>query len=168
MYGRENDYRTGSEIMGKLKDLTGQKFNHLKVKERAGTDHNGNSTWLCICDLWGTETIVASQSLQRGNTKSCGCLASGGREAYLNRSKNKLGTVGERIEKYRKEAGMSQQELAEKIKKSVRLVNQYEKDEVSPSLITAIDICIVLNKSVTDLVYRESSRWITKNSTKKK
>ena len=144
--------------MGKLKDLTGQKFNHLKVVKRDGKDKNGNSTWLCICDLCGTETIVTSQALQRGNTKSCGCLASGGREAYLNRSKNKLGTVGEQIEKFRKEAGMSQQELAEKIKKSVRLVNQYEKDEVSPLIITAIDICIVLNKSVTDLVYRESSR----------
>ncbi len=36
--------------------------------------HVGGSDWLCLCDC-GNETIVLSQNLKSGNSRSCGCLA---------------------------------------------------------------------------------------------
>lgn len=58
--------------MGKLIDLTGQRFGKLTVIERAGTK-NKHVTWRCICDC-GKETIVKGNSLTSGLTRSCGCL----------------------------------------------------------------------------------------------
>lgn len=58
--------------MGKLKDLTGQRFGRLTVIERA--ENKGHHTaWLCECDC-GTRIITRAQTLQRGRAKSCGCL----------------------------------------------------------------------------------------------
>ena len=60
-----------------MKDLTGQKFGLLTVIER-GEDYinpkNGTrlKRWLCRCDC-GNTTLVATNSLTSGNTKSCGC-----------------------------------------------------------------------------------------------
>lgn len=63
---------TGDFIfMGKLQDLTGQKFGRLTVLKfsyRKGT----NYFWKCRCDC-GNEIDVVSGSLKRGLTKSCGC-----------------------------------------------------------------------------------------------
>lgn len=57
--------------MGKLKDLTGQKFGKLTVIERA--ENQGKYTcWLCKCEC-GTLITVRSTNLLTGNTKSCGC-----------------------------------------------------------------------------------------------
>ena len=58
--------------MGKLIDLTGQKFGRLLVIER-GPIRNKRIYWKCKCDC-GNEVEVAGQELRRGNTKSCGCL----------------------------------------------------------------------------------------------
>ena len=59
--------------MGKVKDLTGQRFGRLKVvKLTEFKDSNGSCKWLCRCDC-GTETIVVSDALRGGKTKSCGC-----------------------------------------------------------------------------------------------
>lgn len=58
--------------MGKLVDLTGQRFGRLTVIERAGTK-KGHATWLCICDC-GKESTVKGSSLTSGMTRSCGCL----------------------------------------------------------------------------------------------
>lgn len=50
------------------KDITGQKFGHLKVirydKEK--------KKWECQCDC-GNTTYVVTRNLKTGNTKSCGC-----------------------------------------------------------------------------------------------
>lgn len=56
----------------KRKDLTGQKFERLFVKEYHGSDKYGRALWLCLCDC-GKEVVVPGKSLLNGNTKSCGC-----------------------------------------------------------------------------------------------
>ena len=55
-------------------DLTGQRFGWLTVRERRGSQPGGghNALWLCICAC-GAEHTVATDSLQAGNTQSCGC-----------------------------------------------------------------------------------------------
>lgn len=58
--------------MGRLIDLTGQRFGRLVVMERA--ENKGNAvTWLCKCDC-GAETLVSGKDLRRGHTQSCGCF----------------------------------------------------------------------------------------------
>lgn len=61
--------------MTKLKDLTGMKFNNLTVLYRSGSNRQGSSTWLCLCDC-GMEKVLSSDHLTRkkGAVKSCGCL----------------------------------------------------------------------------------------------
>ena len=49
-------------------DLTGQRFGRLITIK-----YLYNSKWLCKCDC-GNETIVHTQKLKSGHTKSCGCL----------------------------------------------------------------------------------------------
>lgn len=58
--------------MKKRKDLTGQKFSRLLVKEYYGSNKDGRALWLCLCDC-GNTAIVPGKSLLNGNTKSCGC-----------------------------------------------------------------------------------------------
>lgn len=50
-------------------DLTGRKFNRLTVVKELE-----NKKWQCVCSC-GKSTIVFSNNLARGHTKSCGCLA---------------------------------------------------------------------------------------------
>lgn len=60
--------------MSKFKDLTGKRFGRLQVirkKERRGT--RGLWCWLCQCDC-GEERVVYGQDLNKGHTRSCGCL----------------------------------------------------------------------------------------------
>ena len=59
--------------MGKLIDLTGQRFNRLKVLNFDGKTEYGNIKWFCRCDC-GNFTIADSSNLRNGNMKSCGCL----------------------------------------------------------------------------------------------
>ena len=60
--------------MTKFKDLTGQTFNQLTVIKRVENKYN-DACWLCKCTC-GKETIVTTQRLTKGLTKSCGCLRS--------------------------------------------------------------------------------------------
>ena len=60
--------------MGGCKDLTGKRFGRLIVIERVGKDRRNNATWRCLCEC-GNECIVTTCNLNRGSTKSCGCLA---------------------------------------------------------------------------------------------
>lgn len=53
-------------------DLTGQKFNHLKVIKKSNRRSNGAICWECICDC-GNTAIVKGTYLRSGHTKSCGC-----------------------------------------------------------------------------------------------
>jgi len=55
-----------------FKDLTGQKFNRLLVKDYFGKKGN-QPCWICICDC-GNEKIIRSGDLKNGHAKSCGCL----------------------------------------------------------------------------------------------
>lgn len=57
--------------MTNLQDLTGFKFHHLTVLERA--PNRGHFTcWLCRCDC-GKVKAVEARYLKSGATKSCGC-----------------------------------------------------------------------------------------------
>ena len=58
--------------MGKLIDLTGQRFGRLTVLERA-QNIGKDVAWLCQCDC-GKQSAVLGNSLKRGLSKSCGCL----------------------------------------------------------------------------------------------
>lgn len=59
--------------MGKLIDLTGQRFGRLTVIERAGSDNFGEATWICKCDC-GVKKEIRGKDLRSGHTRSCGCL----------------------------------------------------------------------------------------------
>lgn len=99
-FASTNDLRTGHKqscgclnkekaaILGKsnLKDLVGQKFGLLTViaKDKTEKTLNGSTKiyWKCKCDC-GNELIVRGNSLQSGNTKSCGCIKSFGEQRIL-------------------------------------------------------------------------------------
>lgn len=53
-------------------DLTGEKFNRLKVVKRVDDSRKG-TFWLCKCDC-GNDKIVESRYLRMGLIKSCGCI----------------------------------------------------------------------------------------------
>lgn len=57
--------------MGKVIDLTGQRFGRLTVLSLAKIERK--TYWYCKCDC-GKETISDSSSLRTGHKKSCGCL----------------------------------------------------------------------------------------------
>ena len=62
--------------MSKKIDLTGQRFGRLVVVEEGEPRRYKNSVharWNCKCDCGG-ESLVDSQALRKGLTKSCGCL----------------------------------------------------------------------------------------------
>lgn len=59
--------------MAKLIDLTGQRFGRLVVLERAAHAKGERVRWRCKCDC-GKVTIVLSDKLRCGETRSCGCL----------------------------------------------------------------------------------------------
>lgn len=56
-----------------IKKLYGQKFGALTAIEPAGYTNSKRIAWRCLCEC-GNETIVASDKLLSGHTKSCGCL----------------------------------------------------------------------------------------------
>jgi len=59
--------------MGKIIDLTGQRFGRLTVIEFAKKTKDRQFMWKCKCDC-GNEVDVRGYSLRSGKTKSCGCL----------------------------------------------------------------------------------------------
>ncbi len=58
--------------MGKIKDLTGQRFGKLVVLEITPERRNRQVVWKCQCDC-GNITYVVGQALRSGHTQSCGC-----------------------------------------------------------------------------------------------
>lgn len=54
-------------------NLTGVTFGRLTVIEFQGINKYGGSTWLCQCAC-GNRTVTSSNNLNRGCTRSCGCL----------------------------------------------------------------------------------------------
>jgi hypothetical protein len=61
--------------------LIGKTFGNLVVKEREGS-RNNERTWRCECSC-GNISIVSTNALNSGNTKSCGCLR---RELFIERT----------------------------------------------------------------------------------
>ncbi len=59
--------------MPRIRDITGQRFGRLVAVRRTGEIRQRSSVWECKCDC-GKRTFVILGSLQRGATKSCGCL----------------------------------------------------------------------------------------------
>lgn len=62
--------------MGKLIDLSGQRFTRLLVLYRSKNTGNGKkkvTKWTCKCDC-GKVLDVKYDCLKRGDSKSCGCL----------------------------------------------------------------------------------------------
>lgn len=65
---------TDHQPKGNVIDLTGQKFNHLTVIKRDGSDGRGQAKWLCQCDCGNPNLIsVLGSNLRTGHTQSCGC-----------------------------------------------------------------------------------------------
>lgn len=60
--------------MGKMKDITGQRFGLWTVIKQVGKNAYGAYMWECVCDC-GTIRQVAGSSLRNGCSKCCGCLA---------------------------------------------------------------------------------------------
>lgn len=73
--------------MGKIIDITGQKFNHLYVISHA-FNKNGRSYWNCLCDC-GKTVVVLGSSLKSGNTKACGCHQKDGWSNGITHGKSK-------------------------------------------------------------------------------
>ena len=69
-------------MSGHLKDLRNRTFGRLRVIRHSGFYPARGALWLCRCKC-GNSVIVASNSLVRGATKSCGCLR---REVTVKRS----------------------------------------------------------------------------------
>ena len=54
-------------------DLSGQRFERLTVIRDSGKRSGGSILWECQCDC-GNTTLVRSDKLRNGTTKSCGCF----------------------------------------------------------------------------------------------
>ena len=62
--------------MAKAKDISGQRFGRwVAIKRSENKTSNGAYCWICECDC-GNIKEVGIGHLQRGNSQSCGCLAS--------------------------------------------------------------------------------------------
>lgn len=85
--------------MPAVKDITGKKFGHWTVIQRAQNDKSGNRRWLCRCSC-GTEKIVYGGHLAAGRSQSCGCI----RDADTGRRGMVHGMAGSRT--YRIWSGM--------------------------------------------------------------
>lgn len=61
------------DLVGNVLNLIGSTFGRLTVISFAGLNVNKKALWTCRCEC-GTEIVVVSSSLRKGNTNSCGCL----------------------------------------------------------------------------------------------
>ena len=59
--------------MTKATDLAGQRFGKLTAVSRAENTTQGRAQWLCRCDCGG-EKVAQAAYLNKGTTRSCGCL----------------------------------------------------------------------------------------------
>lgn len=59
--------------MGRVIDLTGNRFGSLTVIEFIGLDKQRNARWKCVCDC-GNYSTPAANNLKAGVTTSCGCV----------------------------------------------------------------------------------------------
>lgn len=91
--------------MRNFQDLTNQIFGRLTVIERAENTKSGGAQWRCHCEC-GNTTIVTTGHLNRGSSKSCGCLQ---REITSQRqTKHGAARDGKEIPEYHAWRGMIQ------------------------------------------------------------
>lgn len=82
-------------MIGRVKDLTGQRFGRLTVLYLLPERKNKKAVWKCRCDC-GNETSVVGYRLTTGVTQSCGCYQTecmrknGARSATHGNSKSRL------------------------------------------------------------------------------
>lgn len=69
-------------MSGKRKNLVGKVYEKLTVIQFNGTDAWNKAEWLCQCEC-GKTVVVGVSSLNRGHTKSCGCLRNIGNKTRL-------------------------------------------------------------------------------------
>lgn len=56
-------------------NLVGKVFDRLEVLENCGSDNRGKRLWKCKCSCGNPNfSIVRTENLKSGNTRSCGCL----------------------------------------------------------------------------------------------
>lgn len=67
--------------MGKLIDITDQRFGKLTVIQNEGKLDGRHYFWKCICDC-GKEVVKEGSQLRAGNVKSCGCGKYDGLKRY--------------------------------------------------------------------------------------
>jgi hypothetical protein len=83
----------------KPKDLSGQKFGMLTVKDMTTKrDGRGSVYWHCVCDC-GNEVDVPAARLIQGTCHSCGCLQKKNRQEIAKRRHFVDGTCVEVLEK---------------------------------------------------------------------
>lgn len=75
--------------MGKLIDITGQRYGRLLVLKRFGRNASKQTLWLCRCDC-GNEVSVTGSHLKNGDTRSCGCLHNEGNNTKHGGRKTRL------------------------------------------------------------------------------
>lgn len=60
--------------MGKLIDLSGERFGFWLALEQGLNNKSGKTQWLCECECeCGIKKLVTTNSLRTGNSTSCGC-----------------------------------------------------------------------------------------------
>ena len=64
-------------------DLSGERFGILQVMERA-ENQKRKTRWKCLCEC-GNETIIPTNDLRSGKTKSCGCRQNCGTHGLTNK-----------------------------------------------------------------------------------
>ena len=81
--------------MGRIINLTGQKFERLTVLRDTGKDGHGDSWMLCICSC-GKNKKARFSHLKSGGIRSCGCLQQEIRRKNGKRTGDKYGGSGTR------------------------------------------------------------------------
>lgn len=59
--------------MRRRTEILDRRFGRLKVVSYTGTNEHGYAMWNCVCDF-GKLVNVKGRDLNKGDTKSCGCL----------------------------------------------------------------------------------------------
>lgn len=96
--------------MPKNIDLTGKRYGRLVVLKYTGRN-NGKTPprklWQCMCDC-GNSIEITTSNLTRGNTRSCGCLATeSATKSIINNTVNKLGVDSKEFKQVKQKATMT-------------------------------------------------------------
>lgn len=68
--------------------------------------------------------------------------------------------IGEKIKKYRKEFGITQKELADKLNLRSSTISKYENNQISPSIEILLEISKILNIDIVNIIAEDKSTYI--------